>query len=276
MFQPFTLHDGRRLLIREIRGASDVWVVFLPGSSAEIWDFDWAELRALFDPMQGRANLLVINKPGMLPNGKVQPRAFEASFRRDRRVRDYLEVMRRCVPKSARIFLLGFSEGAYLAPEVALHDSRVRALSLISGGTRSWIDEEILKPCALNLGPVFRRVGRIYARPHSTSEHWFGISHATFTSYDNDRTLESLEKLNRPILAIHSDRDVMIDLDSARGDLLRLKREGKDITLRLFEGVDHTLEHLWYKALRASGMFFRKQALAGPRRQTPLVISAHR
>jgi predicted esterase len=258
MLSPFLHSDGRLVYVRESNVGASHWVVFLPGSSAELWDFGWGEIRALLEPLKGKANLLQVNKPGIGADGSVNKREFEKSFRRSQRVKDYAEILRECIPSQHKIFLLGFSEGAYLGPEVALRDKRTRALALICGGTRSWLDEEIYKPCALNLRPIFQRVGQVYARPHSTTLKWHGNSHATWISYDNDDTLRALEKLALPVLAMHASEDIMIDNDSATADLLRLKREGKDITLRMFEGVDHTLERHWLKALRAAGTFFHK------------------
>lgn len=269
MLSPFPLSDGRIVYVRESNVGASHWIVFLPGSSAELWDFGWGECRALLEPMRGKANLLQVNKPGIDGDGKVDKRVFEKSFRRQQRVKDYAEILRECIPSQHGIFLLGFSEGAYLSPEVALHDARVRALSLICGGTRSWLDEEILKDCAVNLRPILKRVGAVYAKPRSTRLKWHGNSHATWTSYDGDDTLKALEKLALPVLAMHASEDIMIDNDSARADLLRLKQEGKDITLRMFDGVDHTLERHWLKALRASGTFFYKNLRSsGARRWT--------
>lgn len=263
MLTPFKLSDGRSLFLRETNAGASHWVVFLPGSSAELWDFTWAEQRALLEPLYGRANLLQVNKPGIREDGSVNKRAFEKSFRRNIRVKDYAEIIRECIPTRGTVSLLGYSEGAYLAPEVATLERRVRSMTLISGGTRSWLDEEIFKPGATNLNPILKRIASVYARPTSTILRWHGNSHATWTSYDNDNTLHSLEKLKLPILALFASEDVMIDLESARTDLERLRRElGKDITLRTFDGVDHTLERYWIKALRAAGTFFNKNILS--------------
>ena len=69
MLTPFKLSDGRSLYLRETNAGASHWVVFLPGSSAELWDFTWAEQRALLEPLHGRANLLQINKPGIREDG---------------------------------------------------------------------------------------------------------------------------------------------------------------------------------------------------------------
>ena len=158
MLTPFKLSDGRSLFLRETNAGASHWVVFLPGSSAEVWDFTWAEQRALLEPLHGRANLLQINKPGIREDGSVNKRAFEKSFRRNIRVKDYAEIIRECIPTRGTVSLLGYSEGAYLAPEVATLERRVRSMTLISGGTRSWLDEEIFKPGVTNLSPILKRI----------------------------------------------------------------------------------------------------------------------
>ncbi|HMN68920.1 MAG TPA: dienelactone hydrolase family protein [Bdellovibrionales bacterium] len=259
MFHEISLHDRRRLIIRESLTGSRWWIVFLSGSAAEWTDFNESERSVLTRRFDLPPNILVIGKPGVLPSGRVIDSVFEPSFRRDTRVRDYLEVMRAWIPPGDRILLMGFSEGAYLSPEIALRDDRVRALALISGGTRSWIDEEIFKMGSRQEGKVLKRIARVYARPESRALTWFGNSHATWMSYDNDRTKEALEKVKVPILAIHGDKDRMIDLDSVRADLRAVRRAGREVEMHMLKNVDHTLQDSWGEALRLTGRFFTRQ-----------------
>jgi hypothetical protein len=94
MFRELLLSDKRSLLIQEeTQPETRDWIVFLPGSGAELWDLGEDEKRALFNERKAKANLLVINKPGIAWGGRVDKKIFEESFRRDRRVQDYLEVM---------------------------------------------------------------------------------------------------------------------------------------------------------------------------------------
>lgn len=261
MLHDFKLSDGRQLAIRETLAdtPSRWWVVFLPGSAAEFWDLDWIERRSLFQHLPTAVNLLVINKPGISQSGRVHHATFEKSFRRSTRIQDYREVLRALVPRGHNILVMGFSEGAYLAPDVILGDRRVRALALICGGTRSWIDEEIYKMTLRETPHVLRRVSAIYARPESTRLSWHGISHPAWISYDNDNTVLALEKLRLPILAIQADRDRMIDVKSAIEDLERIRQNfNPQILIRMLKGVDHTLGHKWPRTLSMISHFFAK------------------
>lgn len=253
------LADGRPLCVCEFPSAVDsrTWIVFLPGSGAEFWDFDSAEKRSLLSSFAARRepHLLMINKVGVDAQGALAPVLYERSFRRAQRILDYQEVLYKIVPRGHRIFLVGFSEGAYLAPEIALTDRRIEAISLLSGGTRSWLDEELYK-CQdpRSLREVIQRVGAVYARPNSTRALWHRVSHATWTSYDTDRTREALLQLRLPIFAAFGSEDRMIDVVSALQDLRAVKKAR--VITRIYPGVDHTLERYWLPALRASSKFF--------------------
>src|SRR5690606_17825047 len=87
-------------------------------------------------------NLLILNKPGVGPRD-LDPEVFETSFRRKTRVQDCLFALKSLIPQGHRVVLVGYSEGAYLAPEIANRDSRVQKLVMIGGGTRGWLKEEI-------------------------------------------------------------------------------------------------------------------------------------
>jgi hypothetical protein len=130
-------------------------------------------------------------------------------------------------------------------------------LALICGGTRSWLDEEIYKARPHELSRALKQIERVYAKPQSTKLTWFGYSFATWTSYDTDATAKALEQLTIPILGLFSSHDRLIDVESARGDLERQREMGKPVRTRVFEGVDHTLEHKWPAAWRAVGAFYR-------------------
>jgi pimeloyl-ACP methyl ester carboxylesterase len=262
MWRQFILRDGRGLGVREYLAAEDrgLWLVGLPGSGLESWDFDWRERRSLLGGWGGGVHLLMVNKPGLDEEGRVRDAAeFERSFRREMRVRDYAEFLRRRIPAGDRILLLGFSEGAYLAPDLARRDRRVRALALLSGGTRSWLDEEVYK--SARPAQALARVARVYGRPHSRTQGWCGLSNATWMSYDCDTTFESLRRLDIPVFTAHGLRDRLVDVHSVLADLTELRRRhGKAITSRVYPNADHTLGTRWLTALRAAGLFLRRHA----------------
>ena len=107
MLKNFKLERGRSLLLQEVKQDHETndWIVFFPGSSAELWNLGWSEQRSL--TQASKANLLVINKPGVNLKGKIDQQKFEASFRRSTRVKDYLDVLKGNIPRDASIYLVG-------------------------------------------------------------------------------------------------------------------------------------------------------------------------
>jgi pimeloyl-ACP methyl ester carboxylesterase len=261
------LQDGRKILAsgRLMPRARD-WLVCLPGSATELWQLDEGECRSLrrgLGPTSSRYNLMVLNKPGLGLKGRIDDRVFELSFRQEQRRRDYLEALKLLIPKEDRVFLLGFSEGAYLAPQIARLDDRIKALALLSGGTRSWLDEEVFK--SRRPEQALRKIAQVYGRPASRTPGWHGLSNATWMSYDNDNTLLALQSLSLPVFTAHGELDNMIDLQTTFADLAKLRQEGKRISSTLHKNVDHTLDHKWLSTLEASARFFAAQTRVSDR-----------
>jgi pimeloyl-ACP methyl ester carboxylesterase len=240
---------GRRSLIASYLLApnkSRRWVVYLPESNSEFQSAHRLEIRSLLGPRLSKDfNFLVINKPGISAK-KTNLLAFEQSFRRKRRVSDYLTTLKEIVPAEDEIFLVGYSEGAYLAPEVALADSRVRAVVMIGGGTRGWLREEISNAGPRERTALRRQIRDIYKHPRSTKK-WNGFSYATWYSYRGDETYKALRKLRKPTLAILGGRDRTIDLKSALQDLRRLARH-ESLRVKLFDRCGHSFVSHWADA----------------------------
>jgi hypothetical protein len=101
------------------------WLVFLTESASDFREGDRKELERLVGARVARHfNFLVINKPGLSPH-RTDRDLFEKSFRRTRRIEDALKTMKVVIPKNHQIHLVGYSEGAYLAPQVAKRDKLV-------------------------------------------------------------------------------------------------------------------------------------------------------
>lgn len=216
------------------------WVVYVPESGAGFQDGSQSELRQHLKPsLAAKFNYLVINKSGLRRSG-TDRQVFESSFRRDLRVEDALKAMWEIVPADGKIFLIGYSEGAYLAPEIARRDRRVEAVAMIGGGTRGWLKEELSQ--ARNRAEVARMVRRIYRAPQSMVK-WHDFSYATWYSYREDRTLKALRSLNKPVLAVLGARDRVIDFKSALSDLRRLKQ----VDVRVLHGCGHEFSGHWRK-----------------------------
>jgi len=232
------------------------WVVYVPESGAEFQDGSRLELEHHLDrELAAKFNYLVINKPGLGPLG-ADDEVFERSFRRDLRVADALVAMKKVVPRDGKIFLIGYSEGAYLAPEIARRDRRVQAVAMIGGGTRGWLKEELSHARGAGKAQVAGMVRRIYREP-SSLEKWNDFSFATWYSYREDRTLKALRGLNKPVLALLGARDRVIDLKSTLADLNALKKK-QDLEVRVLRDCGHEFDGHWVTVRRALNEFLQQ------------------
>ncbi|MGE0764768.1 MAG: alpha/beta fold hydrolase [Bdellovibrionales bacterium] len=222
------------------------WMVFLPESAADFMEGQRQELvLQLGSRLAKNLNYLVVNKPGVSPAGTNAP-LFEQSFRRQRRIQDALTVLKNIVPENDEIFLVGYSEGAYLAPQVALQDPRVKALVMIGGGTRGWLKEELSNAGPLERPALIRQIREIHQHPRSLKK-WNSFSYATWHSYREDSTLNALKKLKIPMLAILGARDRTINFKSALTDLKEMARR-KPVQVRVFDNCGHSFVSHWADA----------------------------
>lgn len=235
------------------------WIVFLTESGSEFRGADRKELENLVGPRIARHfNFLVVNKPGLSPNG-TNHELFEKSFRRAKRIDDALITMKTIIPKKHEIHLLGYSEGAYLAPQVAEKDKRVKTISMIGGGTRGWLKEEWSTASPHNKKSFQKKIKEIYKHPNSL-EKWNGFSYATWYSYRADNTLHSLRKLRIPVLAILGARDRVIDLRTTIVDMVLIS-ENQPIHINIFGDCGHYFSKHWQQVELVFGRFLMDNVL---------------
>ena len=237
------------------------WIVFLTESGSDFRSADRKELERLVGVRIARYfNFLIINKPGLNPKG-TNPELFEKSFRRTKRVDDALVTMKSVIPGNHEIHLLGYSEGAYLAPQVAEKDKRVKTISMIGGGTRGWLKEEWNTASPRQKKSFQKKIKDIYLHPHSLKK-WNGFSYATWYSYRADTTLRSLRKLRLPILAILGARDRVIDLRTTIVDMVLIS-EDQPIHIHIFGDCGHYFSKHWRQVELVFGRFLTDNVLDG-------------
>lgn len=255
------LPNGRFLIAAHSKAKrlSQLWAVYLPESDADFHSGSRAELADLIGREKAsELNYLVINKAGLMAKGKDAD-VFERSFRRRLRIQDALKALHEIIPTQDKIILMGYSEGAYLAPELALRlRGRVQGVVMIGGGTRGWLKEELNN--SNRDRSVKKLIAKIKRQPES-SEQWNGISFATWNSYSSDKTLASLKKISRrtPVLAILGRNDDVIDVKTTLTDLTKLARR-KSIHTQIFPRCDHSFAGHW-PAVRNSVQKFLQQAI---------------
>ncbi len=219
-------------------------MVFLQESGADFQPGSRTELQQLIGKKFSlNFNYLVVNKPGLGPKG-LNKKKFEQSFRRPMRVQDARVAIEAAIPPGAQIILMGYSEGAYLAPDVALGDSRVKSVVLIGGGTRGWLKEELSNAKADSTKAVRAEIREIHKHPRSLRE-WHGFSYATWYSYRGDDTFDALKKLQAPVLAILGKRDRTIDFKSTLQDLKKLRRHKKAVHIEVIKKCGHSFKGHW-------------------------------
>ncbi|MEQ1878104.1 MAG: hypothetical protein ABL958_15785, partial [Bdellovibrionia bacterium] len=182
--------------------------------------------------LKDELNFLSLNKPGLEPK-KTNAGLFEKSFRRELRIEDALKTMKAIVPAGHDLYLVGYSEGAYLAPQIAIRDKRVRGIAIIGGGTRGWLKEELSNAGPRERPALKKQIRQIQKHPRSLKK-WNGFSYATWYSYRGDDTLYALKKLKIPVLAVLGARDRTIDLKTTVDDIRALMKKKKSIELKVF------------------------------------------
>lgn len=250
-----SLTFGRYLFagVSKTKKQSKKWVVFVPESDSEFMPAHRRDLEKLVGRRAASSvNFLVINKPGQHID-HVDPKVFERSFRRQRRIDDAVRAIQQVVPEGHSIHIVGYSEGAYLAPQVALRDKRVRTVTMIGGGTRGWLKEELNTARATEKRDYERAIRKIHRNPNS-SEVWNGFSFATWYSYRGDNTLQALRKLKIPMLAILGARDRVIDLKSTIFDLVLIS-ERKDVEIHIFGDCGHQFTRHWHPVSKILGRY---------------------
>lgn len=241
--------SGSRSLIATYSIATSptrTWLVFLQESGADYQNATRRELsRLLGSSLAKQFNYLVINKPGVHPDGK-DTKEFERSFRRQLRIQDALITMTEVIPEDHEIFLVGYSEGAYLAPQIAKKEQRVRGIVMIGGGTRGWLKEELSNASPREKRSLQKVIRLIHNNPRS-NKIWNEFTYATWHSYRGDHTLNALRQLNLPVLAILGGRDRTIDLKATREDLANLMKK-RPIKLKILANCGHSFISHWPEA----------------------------
>ncbi len=255
------LQDGKSLVVSRAISqdpACGHWLVFLPGSSAELVSVKDHHIRALARPFKGRCHILVINKAGISLSGKINKRQFSLACDRSMRIRHVNEVMQKVIPPQHLICLAGHSEGAYIAPEIALRCARVSALLLLAGGTRGWIEEELRTMQPGELAVQASEIVKIYSG-RTPERMWRGQSHRAWLSYDTDATLQALRRLRAPVLSLLGSQDELIDVASARSDLHSLASfKPKKLRYRILRGMDHHFNNDWDRLITHTQPFITR------------------
>ena len=152
-----------------------------------------------------------------------------------------------------KVIVIGYSEGADVAPRVAVKNKKVTHVICFGGNALNpfynFLIEARLKAqkglisydeSQKIVDSLYTEYEKIYADPKSTSKHWYGETNLKWSSFTSTTPLESLLKLDIPILyasGAKDDNQIIMDVDYA---YLEFLRKGKtNLTYKVYPNCDH-------------------------------------
>jgi predicted peptidase len=182
----------------------------------------------------------------------------------DQRISDYLQVVQalrsNIISKiesdknwNGSIYIVGASEGAFLAPILAFHVPETKKILALSGGLGWTMREELslsIKQAAEKQGQSKEQINNIMKEieftfsdiiNNSKSEKlWMGHSYKWWYSILDVRALDYLERLSIPILMVHGTSDLSVPVESARTAKLKFEQLNKsNLIYWELDGFDH-------------------------------------
>lgn len=242
----FTYSDGGNAIYHQFQTgaatAPDTYLFAYGGSGCVSWR---PYLPEYFTGLGGGVTVVALNKRHVAdssPTGACS-KAFALDNHPRQWVADYMEFitarLQQAQPRPRKVVLLGVSEGAYVAVKVARSLDDVTDLAIIGDG--GWPMRRSLTVLA---GQTMVDEGwqAIVSDADSLEKTWLGHPYRYwFEVMDIDPTPDYLG-LSMPIFMGFGERDESVPLASALALQESLKQAGKsNLTLRVYEGADHTL-----------------------------------
>lgn len=157
---------------------------------------------------------------------------------------------------TSRVIVMGYSEGAQVAPRVAVLNKRVTYVVCFVGNAldqfydflleaRLHVEKSELTPeqGQVIVDSLFTQYEAIYKSPASTAQRWYGATYQKWASFSNTTPLESMLSLAIPILYVGGGRDrnqLILAMDYAR---LAFIRQGKtNLTYKIYPNCDHYMQ----------------------------------
>jgi alpha-beta hydrolase superfamily lysophospholipase len=219
--------------------------------------------------------VFLLERRGLGPEGKTDEEALWISADREQRIADALsqaEVILQGLPAELPVLLVGASEGADIAAELAARSNgsspggaRIGYLLLLGGGGgMSQADElRILvrrEPNALGIGGMteldaaFQNIEQYASAVRAADssaelaavdalgrELWLGHPYRRWASYLWSPPTRALTSLDLPIALVHGAEDQSVPIESARALVEQFRRLGKEnLTFIELGGADHS------------------------------------
>lgn len=242
----YSFDDGRTAAVTvEPLAGSNEWAIFMPGCSCAYYKLHTSRYMNWVRDARPM-NAMVINKTGVRINtDKCDEDEYQWSSVRDQRIKDTLEILKNQVPANARILLLAESEGGYLSQDVALKDTRIKAIINVSGNTQSWITEEInYLPAGAKREKLRKFFDDEVIGNLDYTKFYAGWNYVWLNSMHTRKAFESMKAITIPVLWMNGDMDDTLWVQGAYEDAQKLLNEENKTNLEYhyFKGLHHGLE----------------------------------
>jgi len=152
-----------------------------------------------------------------------------------------------------KVIVIGYSEGAQVAPKVAVLNKKVTHVICFVGNALNQLYDFILEArlkaerkqitteeSQLIVDSLYIEYGKIYHNPNAVDQYWYGATYLKWSSFSKTTPLENMLKLDIPILYIAGGKDnnqTILDMDYAKLEFLR---KGKtNMTYKVFPNANH-------------------------------------
>lgn len=217
----------------------------------------------LFQDGQGRARILVVEKPGvkfldMPPMSMPIEKVASAEFLQEHTLQRWAEA--NCAAVRAawtlpgvdamRTLVVGHSEGGIVAARVAAQLPQITHVASLAGGGPTQLFDFVTnaaKPRPNDKpGDASRRVQEIYDSwakiqkdPDSTSQFWLGHPYRRWSSFLRHNVAEELLRSKARLYVAAGARDPIIPVAAHDMLVTQLRTHDRDVTAERLEGADH-------------------------------------
>lgn len=152
-----------------------------------------------------------------------------------------------------KIIVMGYSEGAQVAPKVAVLNKKVTHVVCMVGNALNHLYDFILEArlkaerqqisteeSQLIVDSLYREYAKIYQNPSATDRSWYGATYLKWSSFSKTTPLENMLQLEIPILYVAGGKDnnqTILDMDYAKLEFLR---KGKNnLNYKVYPNCNH-------------------------------------
>ena len=212
--------------------------------------------------------IVVISKPGIpfkdslrytssgrsyYPNNDAFIRLYSLDWRAEAASATIDYVVKKLPVDTRKIIVIGYSEGAQVAPRVAVLNKKVTHVVCLVGNAlnqlydfmlaaRLQVEQQKISPTAGQrlVDSLYTEYAKLYQSPKAVDQTWYGSTYLKWSSFSRTTPLENMLKLSIPILYIAGGRDnnqTIMSMDYAKLEFLR---QGKaNLLYRVYPDCNH-------------------------------------